>query len=275
MTVDKCSYEQALETLDATNASSLAELEKKVQEIFRKESPPVIEEKEDAKENSLELPQGCFSFDDLPSSNLLLKIAKEYLNGRGITSDGLLVCTSGRYRNRILIPYYDRNGSLIYYNGRYIGESNDRLRYLGPPKELGIGKSDVVFCPRWPESGSKIYVTEGEFDAMSLDQCGFPSAALGGKELNQKQIKILKDYQIVLCFDADEPGGNALLKTASNLISSGFSNINYVRPCKEFKDWNGLLVSKGTKILRHYVMTHEKKYSSDDWEGTRISMNNV
>lgn len=273
MHVDKCSYEHACDLLDASRGS-IAELEQKVQQIFDEKYGTL---KLENTNQDLKIPFGCYFFDELPSFNQIRKSAEEYLNSRLIEIKNLMVATSGRYKNRIIIPYYDRNKKLIYYNGRYIGDPGKNLRYLGPPKELGIGKGDVAYCQEWPEKGDKIYITEGEFDSMSLNKCGFKSAALGGKSMTDKQIDMIKDYIPVLCLDADDAGGEALTKMASKLLSKGIQKIYYVRPCLEYKDWNGLLVAKGEKILKHYILNQEKQYNSvlGDWEGIRLSLNNI
>lgn len=277
MLVDKCTHEQAAEILNTSSVGSIGDLEKKVNELFEKKSeqnePCELETK------GLNMPPDCYLFDDLPSSHRLKKDAEEYLRSRKIEKSNLLICTAGRYRNRILIPYYSREGSLIYYNGRYIGDPGNNLRYLGPPKELGIGKGDVMYVQRWPSKGEKIYITEGEFDAMSLFQCGFPSAALGGKSISDRQIGMIREFHPVICLDADEAGGDALTKIAKQLLSKGIASISYVRACKELKDWNGMLVEKGEKILKQYVRTQEKSYNDSvgqgDWESTRIAMRNI
>lgn len=273
MLVDKCSYEQAFESLEASHGT-IAELEKKVQKIFDEK----YQQQEIKSFNGLEIPFGCYSFDELPTSNLIRKAAEEYLLGRKIDTDGLFICTKGRYKNRILIPYYDKLGNLIYYNGRYIGSSENNIRYLGPPKELGIGKGDVIFIKKWPPKNEKLYITEGEFDSLSLNKCGFYSAALGGKSITDKQIAMIQGYVPILCLDADESGANALQIIAKKLLSRGFKNIRYVRPCLEYKDWNGLLVAKGEKILRKYISTQEKFYNENlatgDWESTELGIVN-
>lgn len=273
MQVDKCSYEDALDILDGADIR-LSDLEKRVEEIFDKKTVVVEQPK-----NNLDIPSGCFLFDDLPSSNYIKKHAIEYLKSRKIPTDNLYICTSGRYKNRILIPYYDKEGNLIYYNGRYIGNEGSNLRYLGPPKELGIGKSDVLYAPSWPKENEKVYITEGEFDAMSLYICGFNSVALGGKVLSEKQFSMIKNTQPVLSFDSDSAGGDALVKIANFLLSKGITNIHYVRPCKEFKDWNGMLVNKGENVVRNYIKMQEKRYDSNpalgDWESLKLSMNKI
>lgn len=275
--VDQCTYEEALETLDAVSDRSLLDLERRVQEIFEKAGDSKAIDEETVK--GLDLPPDCYLFDELPSSHYLKRAAEEYLKSRKIPSDTLLICTRGRYKNRIVIPYRDRDGGIIYYNGRYIGDPGTNLRYLGPPKELGIGKGDVLYVPKWPRPGEKLYVTEGEFDAISLFHCGFQAAALGGKVLSDKQTGMINQYSIVLCLDADDSGGEALPKIANSLLQKGLHNISYVRPCKEYKDWNGMLVEKGDKILREYVRTQERPYNDSsaigDWESTKIAMNKI
>lgn len=277
MLVDKCSYDEAIDILGAPSEGSLEDLERRVREIFENKQIEPTQTEETVK--SLQIPENCYLFDELPSYNEVRKSALEYLKSREIDPSGLFVCTRGRYRNRIVIPYYDKDGNLFYYNGRYIGNQGDNLRYLGPPKELGIGKGDVMFVPHWPASGEKLYITEGEFDAMALRAAGFYSAALGGKAMSSKQIEMISPYIPVLCLDADEAGGKATIDIAKLLMSQGVKGIKYVRPCVEHKDWNGLLVAKGAKILAAYVNSQEKEYSqmpgAGDWESVRLKMNEL
>ena len=109
---------------------------------------------------------------------------------------------------------------------------------------------------------------------MSLRQCGFYSAALGGKNMTQRQMEMISPYIPVLCFDADEHGGDATMKIAASLVSGGFKKVNYVRPCVEHKDWNGLMVARGRDIVSAYINHHEKEYdtSMGDWESMRLRM---
>lgn len=253
MQIDKCSFEDALDILDTPN-HNLEDLEKQVQEIFQTKQPKFIE----IEKTKLEIPPSTYVFDDLPSTNYIKKAAVEYLKSRKISTDGLFLCVSGTYRNRIVIPYYNKNGDLIYYNGRYVGDS--KLRYLGPPKELGIGKGDVLYIPKWPEDKQKIYLAEGEFDAMSLRQCGFYSAAFGGKNLSEAQINIIKPYVPVLCLDADKAGAEALLQMGDSLLRRGFTDVFYIRASKEHKDWNAMYQNDGEKVVRAYIKQNEKKY---------------
>jgi hypothetical protein len=277
MIVDNCSYEQAVETLGAVSEGSLEDLEKRVNDMFAGRA----EEKQEPKgepAGSLDMPPDCYLFDDLPSGHRLRSQAEEYLALRKIPTAGLMICTAGRYRSRIMIPYRDRQGRLIYYNGRYIGDPGTNLRYLGPPKELGIGKGDVLYCRDWPSLGEKAYITEGEMDSISLDLCGLKSVALGGKNMTDAQVAMLVGTNPVLCLDADEAGAEALPRIAQKLQKNKFKTIRYVRPSREYKDWNGLLVAKGPRILAEYIKSQERDYETvagGDWEGTRLGLNGI
>lgn len=265
MKVDKCSFDDALRTLDSYNLQ-IENLEKKVQDIFNK---PKLISKIDVNQDEikLKLPHGSYFFEDLPSTNKIKKQAEEYLSQRKIKTKNLLVCVTGKYKNRIIIPYYNKNKELIYYNSRSLDDN--KIRYLGPPKEIGIGKGDVLYLPsEWPKNGNKIYLTEGEFDAISLWNCGFDAAAFGGKNLSESQIKLIKDYIPVLCLDADEAGSKALINMGDLLLRKGFSEIYYVRAPKKHKDWNKMLQEDGEKVLKYYIAINEKKY--DYLIGTKL-----
>jgi hypothetical protein len=209
MQVDGCTYEEALEILGGSDAR-MAVLEKQVQELFAKKKEPVIEELEpvEPKSDKLELPPFTYRFEDLPSASYHRVNAEVYMFNRKLSTEGLMVCTRGEYRQRIIIPYYDPKGDLIYWNGRYIGDSDKVTKYRGPKKEVGIGKGDVLYMPEWPEKGSVVYLTEGELDALSIKKSKLHAGGFGGKSLTDIQIEILRStgYIPVICLDSDSAG---------------------------------------------------------------------
>ena len=212
MFVEKCDFAQAMEILGGENAM-LRKLEEEFEEFWEnrgrvkpkpkkiiktaieEESEPEIEYKH------IVLPPNTYPIADLPANNFHRVQAEVYLFNRKIPVDGLYVCTAGDYRNRIVIPYYDPSGNLIYFNGRYLGNSEFIIRYMGPDKAIGVGKDDVLYVPKWPAADKKIYLTEGEFDALSIYICGqergyeIYSGAFGGKNLSEKQVEMIRQYQ--------------------------------------------------------------------------------
>lgn len=260
MMVDKCSYEEALEVISG-EAATLAELEKQVEEMFSKKTKPP-ELPVAAPEPGLSLPPYTYLISDLPSSSFYRSKAETYLNNRKIPIDNLYVCSDGDYRNRIIIPYFNQDRKLIYFNGRYIGES--KTKYLFPNKnECGLEKGNLIYFPKWPAKGERLYLTEGEFDAITLNLCGLISGACGGKSLTPEQIEILRNYQITLALDNDAAGKSiytAQFGLADILCENSLKNINYVLPPPGFKDWNEVLKKHSRAVLRSYILGNEKKY---------------
>ena len=266
MLVDKCSYEDALATLGVED-TSMEEIEKRLEEFFEKkrEKEATLEEKA----QGFQLPPYSFLIDELSPNNYHRVTAEIYLYKRSLPTKGLFICCLGDYKDRIIIPYYDRDGNLIYYNGRYIG-SNHRIengqKYMCPPETSGIVKSEVIYMPVWPEAGSKIYYTEGEFDALSIAKTGLFAGALGGKNIFDSQIEFMRPYKPVICIDNDEAGREALPKIGDALRRRGIM-LGYVMPPKEKdgvkRDWNKLLEKYGPKILSAYLEHNERPYDDD------------
>lgn len=258
MMVDNCSYEEALEILE-TEDISLANLQKKLEEFWDKTNTIVPKEED----NKLALPPYTLLISDLNEGNPYRIQAEAYLMKRNIPSDGLYICYSGDYANRIIIPYYDKNNNLIYFNARNIGKAEPK--YLGPKKEIGIGKGDVIYMPFWPPEGSEIYLTEGEFDAIILFDIGLYSAAFGGKEMSEKQLNYLREFKPILSIDNDKAGNYALPKLAKSLIENGFE-VKFIRPPKNYKDWNEMYIKLGSKLVKKYIMDNQQVFDELNWK---------
>ena len=260
--LDHISYEEAEELI--CGVSSLRSLEQKVHEFYGSHIEEVVRP---VRSNvGLQLPP--YTFDILSESCYIhyKERAIAYLNDRKIPIEGLYVCTYGDYKNRIIIPYYDMYGNLVYYNARTMDKNEKTLRYRKPDDE-NYKQDEVLFMKTWPKPGSKVYITEGEFDAISLNVCGFYGAACGGKSLSDAQIEILRNYIPVLALDRDEgkktdSGGEALIHIGNQLLSKGFEIVNFVRPPKGYKDWNNLLKEKNEKLVKAYIEKYERPFTS-------------
>lgn len=263
--VDKCDRDDALSILNGY--STIAELEKKLEEFFKEPIVSII------KKEKFNLPCGSLLISDLNKNNWWRKKAEEYLNKRKIPINGFYICTEFPYKARIIIPYYDKNKNLIYWNGRHISEKA-KLRYLGPPKELGVGKEDVIYMAgNWPENGNWIHLCEGEFNAKSLQLAEFNGAACGGKNMSEKQALILSEYKIVLCLDRDKAGKQGTIKMSNiinsmQLASKSKEKLFYVRPAEGFNDWNEMYIKFGPIILNSYIKKYQKSIDYSAPSGT-------
>jgi len=253
---DGVSYQEALDILGGTDCT-MAELEKKLAEIMGKKDVEIP-----IGEIGLKLPDHTFPIDTLDPDNFFKIEAEMYMQGRCLPTEGLYICCDGDYKYRIVIPYYDREGRLIYFNARYLNDSDKVAKYRGPDKEVGIGKGDVLYMPAWYPAGRKLYLTEGEFDAMSLRVAGLDSGAFGGKTISELQAEYLRGYTPVLCVDNDKAGKSALPDIKDKLTGWGYT-MRYVRPPSQFKDWNEMLKKAGPNLIKAYIDKYEKEFTEN------------
>lgn len=256
--VEKCDTEEAIFIL--TGRKTIAHLEKELEELLKSDDNYNLEN--EIKKPSLNLPVGSSLISALPINNWWRQKATEYLNNRKIPIDDLYICKEDPYKGRIIIPYYDRDGNLIYFNGRHINPKAG-LRYLGPPITCGTGKEDVIFMAgSWPISGETVYVCEGEFNALSLKISGLNSCACGGKNLSEKQAILLSDYRLVFCLDRDKAGASGLKKMVELMKRFSHKNSSFQMKCTQppaaYNDWNQMLIAVGTNVLREFVVKTQK-----------------
>lgn len=113
---------------------------------------------------------------------------REYLTARGITPDmadrwKLGYVQSGSYRGRIAIPYWTPAGySAIVYRclhlpGDPCKELEHHSKYLATP-----GYRPMYNVRALSIGADRVFVTEGELDAILASATGYPCVATGGKE---------------------------------------------------------------------------------------------
>ena len=254
--MDGVPYEEAEEQI--TGTSSLRTLEQRVHEFFghyeEVQIPEVIEEPDE-----MALPDFTFLIDKMsPNSHWRVR-ARRYLRERKIPTQGLYVCTENeKYGNRIIIPWYDQNERMYFWNARTMSPNPKVLRYTKP--EHG-DQDNALYMTAWPEPGHKIYLMEGELDAISVSLADLVGCAVGGKFLTDAQIELIRGYTPVLAFDADEAGRGALINVGTQLLEAGFPEIHYVRPPKIYKDWNKLLVERNIYTLSAYINKFQKRFN--------------
>ena len=247
MNVENCSYDKALEILGIKQTKFFEKFELDVggidTECFNKEEFL-----------TMPIPDGIVHIDEAPS--WYRDKIKSYLISRKIEPSMFYFGIDGRMKNRIVIPYKDRKNNWIYYNGRALFEN--KLRYLGPPKdEHDIGKSDVIFFPKWFEQNQKIYVCEGEFDCLSICSKEVVACAIGGKFVSVKQASVLSNKKICLAFDNDD-AGQMSIESSAKLLKSFGCQVSFVCPPQDIKDWNEFLIKHDKNMLFQYIKLAEK-----------------
>ena len=139
-----------------------------------------------------------------------------------------------------------------------MSKNNKLIRYLKPKNG---DQESALFMTEWPDDGTKIYIMEGEFDALTLQLAGYVGCACGGKHLSDSQIELIRNYEPVLVFDTDEAGLKALIDVGNSLLERGFPKVSYVRPPKIYKDWNKFLQNHDIGKIKSYIEKYEKPFT--------------
>ncbi len=165
-------------------------------------------------------------------------------------------CHEGKYDRRLIIPFYDKNGKLIYFIARALYNQNNK--YVNP---FDVKKEEVLFSRDWDFNNKDVIIVEGALDAMILIELGFNAVSIQGKSISTSQINMLRmSRNMVLGLDNDEPGKNAIKSNIMTLEDEGIHNVKYVFPPIRDLDWNGCYLKMG-KSLRDVIISNIKEYN--------------
>ena len=160
---------------------------------------------------------------------LLSDTAKSYLHGRKITMDSMKKFSLGysEKQGMVTIPVQSPDGMNI----GFVGRSIEGKEFKNTP---GLPKGKVLFNLHRVKTSSIVYVVESSFDAIRLDQVGFPAVATLGANVSISQIRLLEKYfnNVVLVADNDEAG--SIMK--DKLIEKLGSLVSVITLEKQYKD---------------------------------------
>ena len=144
---------------------------------------------------------------------LKAKFSKDELQKAGVLSDkGSLIF----YKHKVIIPFMSE-GRVVFLQGRRTDE--------GQPKYLHIKRPVPLFNTdklKELEKGDKVYIAEGVFDAMILEQNGYNAVAiLGVNNFKPEYTELFKGLEVVLCLDNDEAGERATGELAKIFLLKG------------------------------------------------------
>jgi DNA primase len=152
-----------------------------------------------------------------------------YYSGRLVSEDSVKKFGLGfsEKQDMVTIPVHSPDGTEVGFVGRSI-EGKD---FKNTP---GLPKSKVLFNLHRVKTSSKVYVVESSFDAIRLDQCGFPAVATLGANVSNFQTDLLQKYfnNIIVIADNDEAGGNMKDKIVERLGS----RVTVIKLDKQYKD---------------------------------------
>ena len=155
--------------------------------------------------------------------------AIRYFEGRKITKESVTRFSLGysEKQDSVTIPIHSPDGMTIGFVARTV----EGKEFKNTP---GLPKSKVLFNLHRIKSSDTVYVVESSFDAIRLDQVGFPAVATLGANVSVSQIELLKKYfnNIVLIADNDEAGQIM----SEKLVERLGSQITIINIDKKYKD---------------------------------------
>lgn len=124
-----------------------------------------------------------------------------------------------RFRDRIMFPINDVNGSTVAFTARINPEkeATDKMgKYINSPQTMVYDKSKILFgldkAKLAIKASDSVVITEGQMDVISSHQAGFNNVvASSGTALTTEQIILIKRFtnNISLAFDQDAAGAMA------------------------------------------------------------------
>ena len=150
--------------------------------------------------------------------DLTSKKANNYLRKRNITKDDILnnnlvYCDFGRYANMIIIPSYDKDGTLNYFTARSF-EKDPFIKYRNPDCSRDIIPFELFI--NWD---SPLILCEGPFDAMAIKRNAIP---LLGKNIQSNLLKKIVQSTVEKVYIAlDTDAMKQALKHCEYLLNQG------------------------------------------------------
>jgi len=135
-----------------------------------------------------------------------------------------------RFRGRLMFPICDEQGRVIGFSGRILTGDEKTAKYVNSPETPIFTKSKVFFgldkSKRAVLEAGYAIVCEGQLDLIACFMAGVQNVvAPQGTAFTADHARILKRYvqEVVLCFDSDEAGQNATVRSLDNLLASGLA----------------------------------------------------
>ena len=183
-----------------------------------------------------------------------------------------------RFRGRLIFPICDEQARVIGFSGRILSGDEKTAKYVNSPETPIFTKGKVFFgldkSKRPLLDAESAIICEGQLDLIACFMAGVQNVvAPQGTALTPDHARILKRYveEVVLCFDADDAGQNAAVRSLDPLLAAGLSI--RVAAIPNGKDPDEFIKQNGGEAFREITNKAEGFF---DWYLKRLcAMNDV
>ena len=148
-----------------------------------------------------------------------------------------------RFRDRLIFPICDETGRVIAFSGRILSPDAKAAKYVNSPETPIFTKSKVFYgldkSKRAILDAGFAVVCEGQLDLIACYLAGVRNVvAPQGTAFTAEHARILHRYvdEVVLCFDADDAGQDAAVRSLQPLLASGLAMRVAVMPAPHDPD---------------------------------------
>jgi len=135
-----------------------------------------------------------------------------------------------RFRGRLMFPICDEQGRVIGFSGRILTGDEKAAKYVNSPETPIFIKSKVFFglhkSKRPILDAGYAIICEGQLDLIACFMGGVQNVvAPQGTAFTADHARILKRYveEVVLCFDSDNAGQNAAVRSLDHMLAAGLA----------------------------------------------------
>ena len=135
-----------------------------------------------------------------------------------------------RFRGRLMFPICDEQGRVVGFSARTLDPEFKGGKYINSPETPIFTKGRVIFgldkSKRAVADKDCAIICEGQLDLIACFMAGVKNVvAPQGTALTADHCRILKRYadEVVLCFDSDNAGQNAAVRSLDILLASGLA----------------------------------------------------
>jgi DNA primase len=130
------------------------------------------------------------------------------------------------FRDRLIVPLVANGGAVVGFGARALGD--EPPKYLNSPETPVYHKGAFLFgldvARRHAGAAGELVMVEGYFDAIALHQAGVShTVATSGTALTPDQARLAHrvSERVVLAYDGDEAGREAMLRSLPVLLAEG------------------------------------------------------
>lgn len=163
-----------------------------------------------------------------------------------------------RFQDRLMFPIRNEIGDVIAFTARQLRENKNSGKYINSPETAIYKKSRVFFALDRAKKSilneKAALLCEGQLDAICCHEAGITQAiATSGTACTAEHARILKRYtsNVLLCFDADKAGLEAVEKAYRQLAPEGLGVRVVEMPAGD--DPDSYLKSQGADSFRQLL----------------------